>query len=336
MVITVNKKNSAYFKGLAPDDFIDFLDNPNCFIFGAVTDYTGAEGACGGLLITELVREWLGEGDEYEYGFYIRWLYVAEVVRNKGVANELMDAFYKVINESGQDIDGIVCEIPGDDKYNLLCNYLVDCGYSMEYAFNGDLFLTRDDIISNRTLLKTKKLAKPVTPIDKLPKNEISFLLDRIDQSGPGFFGASRDIVEDRIHKYLSCVIRGDDGIRAAAIWIQRPSGLCEMVRVWSKDVDLSEEDARSLLGYIVSCVVMMVDNTEGFLFHFDYSETFSDILDEYINDLRPELIRRSTYDRGFTDIIDLARLADAEPEEETSETIDSAQPEDDIPDEEV
>ncbi len=304
MVITVNKHNMKYFKGLAPDDFVDFVENPDCFIFGALTEYNDVDGVCAGLLITELIREWLTE-DLYEYGLYIRWLYVSPATRQKGLANELIDALYDVLNKSKLQLDGIICEIPIDDKYNLLCHYLVDIGFSMTFDYINDLFLSMDDIISNNTLLNICGFGRHSSSIKNLSSKELKNLLNLIDSSGPGFYRVSENFVENNLDKQLSCVILSGKEIIAATIWIKRPSGLYEMVRIWTKDTSMPRKQVLTMLGYSIRNATNLQDSTEGFLIHCDYNPEIIDLLSDYCEDFNSEMIRRATYDRGITDILD-------------------------------
>ncbi len=308
MVITVNKTNMAFFEGIAPDNFVDYIENPNCFIFGALTEHNGVDGACAGLLITELIREWLTD-DLYEFGLYIRWLYVSPVTRQRGLANELMDALYDVLNKSGMQFDGIACEIPLDDRYNLLCNYFVDIGFSLDYDFVNDLFLSREDVISNKKLLKIRKHSNKASSITELPQAVIEDLLHMIYSSGPGFYRVTEDYVLDNIDDHLSCIYSSGSEVLGAAIWIKRPSGLCEMVRMWTKDGSMSEDQTLPMLAYIINNIVNLVDNTEGFLFHCDDNPELVDLLAKYDEGFSSEMVRRATYDRGITDIIDFYEI---------------------------
>ena len=131
MVIWVKEKELEKFMPLIPEEQHEYLKNEDWFCLGALSG-NGSGGDDEDELIPSGVivfsnEEGISFGKEPASVIEIKWLYVAERFRLKGVANELMQAFSGVTEDS--PAEGVICDIPFDSEYDLAEAFFVSWGY---------------------------------------------------------------------------------------------------------------------------------------------------------------------------------------------------------------
>jgi GNAT superfamily N-acetyltransferase len=110
----------------------------------------------------------------------INWLYVSPLFRRSGAGALLLDALFDILYrvnafESGEFIDGIICDIPLDDTYDELCAFFEVFGFGAGLVdiYSGN-FILKD--FSQHPKLQGKKIASdgllPLSAVDPLLLSE--------------------------------------------------------------------------------------------------------------------------------------------------------------------
>ena len=97
----------------------------NEYALGAVVQEGTQEYAAG--ILTFDVEEGMTD-DGNLIAVTIKWFFVAEKFRRKGVGEALMQEFFRVVDEA--DMDDIFCDIQMPQEYNELCAYLESWGFT--------------------------------------------------------------------------------------------------------------------------------------------------------------------------------------------------------------
>lgn len=129
MLIRITEEVADAYDNMAAPEILYPIDAPGHYVIGSVTyendtNENDAQPVSSGLLIFDV-----NESDGI-IGAELRWLYVAEAYRQRGIANELMTEFYRLLNT--QSIRWVSCDVPLPQEYNLLCAFLEEWGFTFQ------------------------------------------------------------------------------------------------------------------------------------------------------------------------------------------------------------
>lgn len=161
-------------------------------------------------ILTFDVSQGVGELEDFVVA-NLTWLYVAEEYRQEGVATELMETFYQIINDTMSDTEfiPIVCDLPFPEEYDLLCAFLEEWGFEFKltdrYTIRGPLkhFLEIDGLFE-------EKKSKQVKAFDELTKEEWEELRYLLKESPDNLeYVGNPALYEEK----LSCIYKKNDRI---------------------------------------------------------------------------------------------------------------------------
>lgn len=149
LITSITEENRSAFSHLIPEEVLGELKFPGRYCLG------GLQKAEDGML--DPVGTLFFAVDKNEtVTAEIRWLYVGEKYRKKGVAKELLNSFYHVIPDSGVAI--ITCKLPYRREYDEVGIYLEKEGFSFQLEDSYELDLTMGEILEHSVLINRKKI----------------------------------------------------------------------------------------------------------------------------------------------------------------------------------
>ena len=202
----ITKDNVERFKGSLTVDLMDDITTGKCSAIGALRyDGDGVSGA--GALVYSVETDRLDD----EYINRVKWLFVKESFRNRGVATSLLGGFL------GQCMAledyNILFEVPLKREWNqAYYKLLSDWHFDFEAGLAPQLYLRMSDVDLVDELLD---LAANVKPLKNLPEDKRNTL----SGSFPG----------DYIDPELSCYMAKGDEMLGALLVHRLPSGMIRM-----------------------------------------------------------------------------------------------------------
>lgn len=218
MVFEISKEIAPLYKHMIEAQMLYPLEYPGRVCLGAAKQ---EERMVPTGILTFDVSQGVGELEDFVVA-NLTWLYVEEEYRKQGVATELMEAFYQIINDtmSETELIPIVCDLPFPEEYDLLCAFLEEWGFEFRltdrYAIRGPL----KHFLENEELLEKKK-SKQVKAFDELSKKEWEELRYLLEESPENL-----EYVEDSAlyEEKMSCVYKKNDQI-AGVFLIRKVDG---------------------------------------------------------------------------------------------------------------
>lgn len=173
MITTINKENCMQFKGLLPVEELEKVLLNKKFGLGAISDNNNEYEAVGTLVFST------GLWDTYEgeiLAVMIDWFYIGKDFRMRGAADELMSGFFEIMRKSG--VEHILCDIPADVDYNLLCAYLEESGFEFIFTDKYEVNVTLEDVM-NKPLLSPAAI-KNVNSLSDVDEKAFNAFLDKL------------------------------------------------------------------------------------------------------------------------------------------------------------
>lgn len=194
MLIRITQDTAEAFDSMAPDEIFYPPDKKGHYLIGEVGE-EGDETVSRGLLIFEV--------DEENDTIYaqLSWLYVAQAYRGKGVAEELMTEFYRLLND--EEITDVFCDVPFPEEYNELCAFLENWGFEF-WLRDDNTFMTTLGQAAQASALKDRKACDDVRALQTLTDNEWKRLTACMSEQD-GAFDISRDAYEQTVSCALFC-----------------------------------------------------------------------------------------------------------------------------------
>lgn len=215
MVFEITKEIAPVYKHMIEPEMLYPPEFPGRVCLGAAKEEEGGMVPTG--ILTFDVSQGVGELEDFVVA-NLTWLYVAEEYRQEGVATELMETFYQIINDTMSDTEfiPIVCDLPFPEEYDLLCAFLEEWGFEFKladrYTIRGPLkhFLEIDGLFE-------EKKSKQVKAFDELTKEEWEELRYLMKESPDNleYIGNSA-LYEEK----LSCIYKKND--RIAGVFLIR------------------------------------------------------------------------------------------------------------------
>lgn len=137
MVIKLDERTMESFAPLIPEAMRDYAGSGEAFCLGSVIEETAA-----GVLVFS-VNEGMGKSGNVCAMIELLWIYTAEEFRQRGVANELMEALSDLLDDN--PAEGIICYIPSDGRYSLAGSYLDSWGFDFEDRDTPVMIITKED-----------------------------------------------------------------------------------------------------------------------------------------------------------------------------------------------
>lgn len=215
MVFEITKEIAPVYKHMIEPEMLYPLEFPGRVCLGAAKEEEGGMVPTG--ILTFDVSQGVGELEDFVVA-NLTWLYVAEEYRQEGVATELMETFYQIINDTMSETEfiPIVCDLPFPEEYDLLCAFLEEWGFEFKltdrYTIRGPLkhFLEIDGLFE-------EKKSKQVKAFDELTKEEWEELRYLLKESPDNLeYVGNSALYEEK----LSCIYKKND--RIAGVFLIR------------------------------------------------------------------------------------------------------------------
>ncbi len=211
MVYTITKEIAHAFEHMIEPEMLYPLEYPGRVCLGAAKKEEDH------MVPTGILTFDVGQGSGELGGFVVAnltWLYVAEEHRQEGIATELMETFYQIINDtmSETELIPLVCDVPFPEEYNLLCAFLEDWGFEFKltdrYILRGPLkhFMENDELLEE----KKSKYVKSFAELTEKEWTELRNLL--VDSPENLDYLESPALYEENV----SCVFKKKDQILGA------------------------------------------------------------------------------------------------------------------------
>lgn len=118
LATTISTENAAAFVHLIAPEITARLYDDGVLAIGTISEEDGLELASGALVFS--IDEGESDGEPFTAAV-IKWLFVDEHFRGRGVADRLMGEFIRVAGVAG--VDHVICDLPMPAEYNGLCGY---------------------------------------------------------------------------------------------------------------------------------------------------------------------------------------------------------------------
>ena len=163
MIKNVDRTVLKSFAPLIPAEYIEDIESGEMFCLGALTEEGDLNLPVGTLLFS--VEDGLTDGTDPATMIVLHWLYVAEEHREKGFANDLMEALSDVLEDS--PAEGILCDLPLDSEYDLAEAFFVSWGFQFEVVDTQEMIISKDDCRRQATSKYTEEELRLLTNIEK-------------------------------------------------------------------------------------------------------------------------------------------------------------------------
>lgn len=163
LITAISEKNVSAFRHLISPEVRTLLFSEGVFALGAICEEKGEKLAAGVLIFSVDEGE---SGDEILMAAVIRWLFVSEEMRQKGVADRLMAELIHAVGLGG--VEHIICDLPVPEEYDALCGYLESLGFEFSLAELPVLDTTLEALLSLPALQKAplSDACEPLLAID--------------------------------------------------------------------------------------------------------------------------------------------------------------------------
>lgn len=160
MVIWVREKELEQFLPMIPEDMQESVISGEYLCLGGLwsdeeeentKDSAGEVTAAGVLVFSP--EEGISDDEEIMNVIEIKWIYVDEEFRQKGVANEMMQTLSEILEDN--PAEGIICDVPFGSEYDLTEAFFASWGFQFELIDNPEVIITKDDC--RRKIGETKK-----------------------------------------------------------------------------------------------------------------------------------------------------------------------------------
>ena len=200
----ITKNNVDRFIGVLTEDLIDDISTGRYQAIGALR-YDGDGVAGVGALVYTVDTDLLGD----EYILRIKWIFVREAFRRRGVATTLFGAI--LWKNRLLENENVLVEVPVDQKwyasyYNMLCDWHFD----MEEGYSPQLYLRVSDIKPDDNL---KKMATFATSLSGAKASDRKAAIDSLSRDDDRLFKLlKRDIPKDYFDEKMSgiCMLKGE------------------------------------------------------------------------------------------------------------------------------
>lgn len=162
MIIQVTKNTAQSFDKLVVPELFYPVEREGHYCIGAVFENEN-ENIAAGILIFDVDEG--GSDGESLIVVRLRWIYVAEEFRNKGIGNSLMEEFYRVLNDS--ELYNVICDVPFPEEYDELCSFLENWGFVFKLTDIYDYTAAVGEYLSTKAL-SGKKPSEAVISISGL------------------------------------------------------------------------------------------------------------------------------------------------------------------------
>ena len=148
MVIRVTEKEIEHFLPFIPMNMHNEVKKGMWLCLGAVSESGEAVGVIlfsshyGMYSYIEGSDE---KGKKKNSSILIHWIFVAEGFRGKGIGDELMQAFSKVIE--GNPAKTVVCVVPINSDYDIVEEFFISWGFRFEITYSNELVLRKEDFL---------------------------------------------------------------------------------------------------------------------------------------------------------------------------------------------
>ena len=192
----ITKNNIECFIGSLTDDLIDDISTGRYQAIGALR-YDGQAVAGVGALVYLVDRDLLGD----EYILRIKWLFVKEQFRRRGVATSLLGGILwknKILEN-----ENVLVEVPVDKEwYGAYYNMLSDWHFDMEEGYSPQLYLRVSDLNYGDVI---EKMAALASPLKKLVADNRKKAFDTLGKKDDRLYKLlSRNIPDDYFDEELS------------------------------------------------------------------------------------------------------------------------------------
>lgn len=235
MLITITEESAHAFETMAAEECMYPLGKSGHFCIGAVEEQNNKNFDAEDFDTENFNMEYFDEDEAVSQGILIfdvikkgkevcvnlRWLYVAQNYRGQGIAKELSDEFFRLMDKAKVTI--AICDIPKGEEYDEIRTYVEKLKFEFEEKKRYEI-TTSLETICNIPMLKDKKHGDNVVSIRELDKILWKKLIKQLNQST--LFGN----IEDDINLYdkdISCALfQGTQPLGACLIKIQKDGSL--------------------------------------------------------------------------------------------------------------
>lgn len=284
-IITITKETAEAFAGLTEPQILYPLDRPGHYCLGAVLEGEDQNYAAG-LLVFDVEE---GHIDTVQIpAALIRWIYVAEEYRQQGIGNQLMEECYRVLNAAGQS--GVLCDVPFDAEYNLLCAFLEDWGFTFDLEDRYEFLETLENIGKSPVFAGKKpgKAAKAVRDLSEEEWNQLISDMKKLEHRA--LLPESRDAYDVDI----SCAVMKDGQAKGAFLVSVDAGGRLIPAALESLN-SCSRQEIYELLLYAFDAAEKKYGK-QALVCKECYSEELANLIAYIMPDEQPVLVRHGVY----------------------------------------
>ncbi len=293
----ITKSNIDRFKGSLTEDLMDDIKSGKCQAIGALRyDGDGISGV--GALVYEMDTDRLGE----EYILRIRWIFVKEAFRKRGVATSLLGSI--LCKSRALGTENILFESSTDHKWNqAYYNLLSGWHFDLEVGLSPRLYLRLSDVEVMDEMLE---FATPIRPLMNLSMDQRKEMFEEVAGSDEQLFGLfSRQIPDDYFDGELSGILEKDKKVYGMILAHRMPSGMIRMEYCGGE-----QNFGAGLFSYMIITAKEICDK-DTIIELVPQSEEMNDFFDTYFSEhLRLSVVMASlqkpygTSDTGVADAV--------------------------------
>jgi GNAT superfamily N-acetyltransferase len=167
-IVAITEQNADAFATLAPEGYALFGNDRHAL--GAV-ESSGDQNYAVGILNFNLQEG--GSGDEDVNLAVVDWLFVDPRLRRQGVGTFLVNKVFEILyrvnaSNTEQGIDGVLCDIPMDERYESLGAFLKGFGFGSGQVNLPEAYFTLRDFTEHPKLKRLKISSKNIKPLSKI------------------------------------------------------------------------------------------------------------------------------------------------------------------------
>lgn len=283
-ITTIDEKNRQFFENMIPEEYYARLNTPSVFAIGTLAGKE--EKTASGVLLFSVEEG--SSGGEDLIAASILWLYVAPEFRRQKAADQMMETFFTIMDQS--KIEYILCDIPMPEEYDLFCAYLEAWGFRFGIINRYELDVELGRLLENRVF--SRKIQTTIVPLKKVSQAAFGSFRKQVMKI-PGVL-QELPYMLDNYEDEVSCVSLKGNSIRGALLVQKVGEGRLDLLlfRALEQPVLLLAD----LMRYAVQAAGGKYPSETRIHIVCRQAES-AELVGELFPDIEPLLVRRGVYD---------------------------------------
>ena len=301
MIIWVKEKELDGFLPLIPADMQEAIRSGEWFCLGALTDVPGEESKlCAGVLIFS-AEDGLSYGQDILTMIRIRWIYVAESLREQGLGNELMEALSDILKDN--PAEGILVDVPFGPEYDLAEDFFSGWGFDFEVIQSPEIVISKADaVLRHGSLEKAKEIVlsrlkgirDDIRPLKQVPVEAFRRALNEMVRRSDTLYHVNISDDPMDYDREMSCAVMKEEKVSSLVLYDRNGEKELRMILMASLSPNAATE-LGNLLAYVAALYYVRESDDTVVKIVMESPKTV-ELFNHVFASSEPDLIRRGYF----------------------------------------